>query len=315
MNRPNIFISVIVPVYNEENNIDQFLNRIKPILGKVSPDYEIIFSMDPSTDKTEEVISNHINKNSRIKLIKFSRRFGQPMATLAGIHHSEGEVVVVIDVDLQDPPELILKMIEKYNEGYEVIYAQRASRTGDKLLYKIIAKFWYKLMAKYSEVPIPPNTGDYRLISRRVVNKIKELKESHGFLRGMVAYVGFKTTSITFNRAPRLNGKGNYNPYFGSFRIGLNGLICYSNFLLNLSSTFGFFCAGMSFLIGITYIVMKFSGFPFPIGNPTIVCAILFLGGVQLISIGILGEYISRIYEEVKGRPKYIIDKMYGIEK
>jgi dolichol-phosphate mannosyltransferase len=167
---------------------------------------------------------------------------------------------------------------------------------------------------RIADPPIPPNTGDFRLMSRRVVDEINRLKECHGFLRGLVALVGFKQTALVFDRPPRHSGKGNYNRFLGSIRIGVNGIICFSSYLLTLSTTTGFFVAGGSFLAGIIYALMKLGGFPFSSGNPTIVILILFMGGIQLISVGILGEYIARIYEEVKQRPKFIVDAAIGFD-
>jgi dolichol-phosphate mannosyltransferase len=305
-------ISVVVPVYREEKNIPEFVKRIKAVLAPLSLDFEIIFAMDPSPDRTEEVILEQHKADPRMKLLKFSRRVGQPKATLAGMQYASGEAVVVIDVDLQDPPELIRSMLEKFREGYDVVYAQRMSRAGETLVKRVVSYLGYRLINKIAEVDIPPNTGDFRLMSRRVVNEVVKLKETHGFLRGMVAIVGFKQTSVLFERPARFSGVGNYNRFLGSLKIGVNGIVCFSNYLLALSSMMGFIIAGSSFLIGICYLIMKIKGFPFPIGNPTIVILVLFMGGVQLISVGILGEYIGRIYDEVKGRPKFILDRAVG---
>jgi glycosyltransferase involved in cell wall biosynthesis len=305
-------LSVVVPVYKEEGNLQEFLRRISEILGPITQQYEVIFCLDPSPDRTEEILLEHRAKDSRIKLLKFSRRFGQPMATLAGLQYSIGDAVVVMDVDLQDPPELVAEMVKKWKEGYDVVYAQRRTREGETAIKRMISWAGYKLINRVAEVEIPPNTGDFRLMSRRVVDEINRLKECHGFLRGMVALVGFNQTSILFDRPQRFSGRGNYNRFLGSLRIGLNGVVCFSSYLLSLSSQIGFVIAGLSFLIGFIYAVLKLLGFPFPLGNPTIVVLILFIGGIQLISVGILGEYIARIYEEVKGRPKFIVDRAYG---
>jgi len=313
--RKPVLISVVVPVYKEEGNIAEFLRQIVPILEKETADFELVFAMDPSPDGTESVLLKAREADPRIKLLNFSRRIGQPMATLAGLQFSSGDAVIVMDVDLQDPPELLLQMIARWREGYDVVMAQRRTREGETLLKRLVAYLGYKLINRIAEPPIPPNTGDFRLMSRRVVEEINRLKECHGFLRGLVALVGFKQTAVLFDRPPRFAGKGNYNRFFGSIRIGLNGLICFSTALLSLSSTAGFAIAGLSFLMGVLYGGMKLLGFPFPIGNPTIVILVLFMGGIQLISVGILGEYIARIYEEVKQRPKFILDKAIGFEE
>jgi dolichol-phosphate mannosyltransferase len=300
-------LSVVVPVYKEEKNVPEFLSRVLPILEGLTADFEVVFSMDPSSDRTEEVILDHAGREPRIKLLKFSRRFGQPMATLAGMAHARGDAVVVMDVDLQDPPELIREMVARFQEGFDVVYAQRRNRKGETLIKRVVANVGYRVINRIAEVNIPPNTGDFRLMSRRVVDEVVKLKESHGFLRGMVALVGFKQTSILFERPERFAGQGNYNRFLGSVRIGMNGVVCFSNYLLSLSTLFGFLVAGLSFLGGLGYLIAKFAGVEFPIGNPTIVLLVLFLGGVQLISIGILGEYIGRIYLETKQRPTYIV--------
>ncbi|MEO5969569.1 MAG: glycosyltransferase family 2 protein [Bdellovibrionia bacterium] len=305
-------ISIVVPVYREEDNVPEFLRRIVPILETITHNFEIIFSLDPSPDRTAQVIRAHHAKDSRIKLLEFSRRFGQPMATIAGLQFSSGKAVIAIDVDLQDPPELIIEMVKKWQEGFDVVYAQRTNRDGETLVKRVVSYLGYKLINKIANVTIPPNTGDFRLMSRRVVNEVLKLKESHGFLRGLVALVGFKQTAILFQRPARFAGQGNYNRFFGSLRIGLNGVVCFSSYLLTLSSTFGFITAGVSFFLGVVYAIMKLLNFPFPMGNPTIVILILFMGGVQLISVGILGEYISRIYDEVKQRPKFIVANQVG---
>jgi dolichol-phosphate mannosyltransferase len=310
----DVKISVIVPVYKEEGNIEEFLRRITPILADLTEAFEIIFALDPSPDQTEQKTLEARSNDSRIKLLKFSRRFGQPFATLAGLQYSSGDAVVVIDVDLQDPPELITTMVEKWREGYDVVYAQRRTREGETWIKKLVSEIGYKVINRIADVEIPKNTGDFRLMSRRVVDEINRLKECHGFLRGMVALVGFRQTSILFDRPSRFSGKGNYNRFLGSLRIGFNGIFCFSNYALTLSTLAGFVIALLSFLIGAVYTLLKLFGAPFPLGNPTIVILVLFLGGVQMIGIGILGEYIGRIYEEVRQRPRYIIDASHGFE-
>ena len=307
-------LSIIVPVYKEEGNIPEFLRRIREIVEPLTPDYELIFAMDPSPDRTEEVILEARARDERIKLLKFSRRVGQPMATLAGMQYSTGEAVIVMDVDLQDPPELVGEMMAKWREGYEVVLPQRRARVGEPWIKKLIAATWYKVLNKIADVRIPPNTGDFRLMSRRVVTELVKLKESHGFLRGMVAVVGFKQLTIPFDRPARFAGETNYNRFFGSLRIGFNGIFCFSTYALQLSTLLGFIIAGCSFLLMAIYLFYKFMGWTILWGNPTLVILISFLGGIQLISVGILGEYIGRIYEEVRGRPKFIVDRAEGFK-
>jgi glycosyltransferase involved in cell wall biosynthesis len=307
-------LSVIVPVYKEERNVPEFLRRVRPILQGCVKDFEIIFCLDPSPDKTQEVILQEREKDPAIKLLSFSRRFGQPMATLGGLSYARGDAVIVMDVDLQDPPELITEMVAQWKAGYDVVVAQRRTRTGEPLVKRILANVGYRVINKIANVEIPPNTGDFRLMSRRVVEEINRLKESHGFLRGMVAVVGFRQTLVPFDRPPRHAGETNYNRFFGSLRIGFNGIFCFSTYALALCTQMGFLIAGISFVVALVYLVMKLMGAPFPLGNPTIVILVLFMGGIQLISIGILGEYVGRIYEEVKQRPKFIVDRAVGFD-
>ena len=309
-----MLLSIVVPVYKEEKNVSEFLLRMRPILSGITEDYEIIFSLDPSPDRTEDVVLEHRARDARIKLLKFSRRFGQPMATLAGMEYSRGEAVIVMDVDLQDPPELVNELVAKWREGFDVVLPQRRQRTGEPWIKKMVAGTGYKVINRIADVKIPPNTGDFRLMARRVVLEVVKLKESHGFLRGMVAVVGFRQCIIPFDRPPRFAGETNYNRFFGSLRIGFNGIFCFSTYALTLSTQFGFAIAGLSALFALGYLVAKLCGFPFPVGNPTLVLIITFLGSIQLISVGILGEYIGRIYEEVRARPKFIVDRAEGFK-
>jgi len=310
-----MLLSIVVPVYREEKNIGEFLRRLRPILAGISEDYEIIFALDPSPDRTEEVILAERAMDPRVKLLKFSRRFGQPMATLGGMQYSTGDAVIVMDVDLQDPPELVVEMVAKWREGYDVVLPQRRRRTGEPWLKKLVAETGYAVINKIADVRIPPNTGDFRLMSRRVVNEVVRLKETHGFLRGLVAAVGFRQVLLPFDRPARFAGQTKYNRFLGSLRIGFNGIFCFSTYALTLSTQLGFLLALGSIFIALVYLVLKLAGFPFPLGNPTIVILVLLMGGVQLISVGILGEYIGRIYEEVRGRPKFIVDRAEGFKE
>jgi glycosyltransferase involved in cell wall biosynthesis len=303
-------LSIIVPVYKEEANIKPFLTRIEAVLNKTHFTYEIIFCLDPSPDKTEAVIQTEIQRNPDIKLMVFSRRFGQPAATMAGILYCGGENCIVIDVDLQDPPELIESMYQKLKEGYEVVYAKRRSRKGETLLKRVISVFGYKIISQLSDVKIPRDTGDFRIMTRRVIEELRALNESHGFLRGLVAYVGFKQAFVEYDRDERLNGAGNYNRFTGSLKIGLNGLISFSSRPLQLMSIVGAIVAGFSFLLGASYVLQKIIGVDLTPGLSTTILVVTFFSGIQLLSLGLMGEYIGRIYDEVKRRPMYIVDKI-----
>ncbi len=232
---------------------------------------------------------------------------------MAGIMLCKGESCVVIDVDLQDPPELIEPMYAKLAEGYEVVYAKRRSRKGETLIKRMVAFVGYKLIARLSEVQIPRNTGDFRIMTRRVIEELRSLNESHGFLRGLVAYVGFRQAFVEYDRDERFSGVGNYNRFTGSIKIGLNGLISFSSRPLQLMSVAGAAIAGLSFIIGAWYVVQKLIGMNLTPGLSTTVLVVTFFSGVQLLSLGLIGEYIGRIYDEVKRRPMFIVDKI--IEK
>ena len=307
-------ISVVVPVHDENENIKPFLQRTEKILNSIGKTYEIIFSLDPSSDNTEKIILEEIEKNKNIKLLVFSRRFGQPAATIAGILNCKGSYCVVIDVDLQDPPEIIEQLYKKIIAGYEVVYAKRKDRKGETIFKKIISSFGYFLINKLSDIRIPKDTGDYRIISRKVINHLKELNESHGFLRGMVAFVGFKQTFIEYDRDHRRAGKSKYNKFLGSLKIGFNGLIGFSSRPLFLMSLAGFIIALLSFFLGLWYFFQKILGINLTLGLTTTVILISFFAGVQLLGLGLLGEYVGRIYDEVKKRPKYILDKKINFD-
>ena len=305
--RPDV--SIVVPVYKEEKNIQPFLDRVEKVLASMKVDYEILFCLDPSPDRTEEVIAGEINRNPNIKLIVFSRRFGQPAATMAGILTCNGKACAVIDVDLQDPPELISDMYAKLKDGYEVVYAKRSSRKGETIPKRMVAGVGYYVINKLSDVQLPRDTGDFRIMSRRVIEDLRKLNETHGFLRGLVAYIGYKQTAIEYDRDERLHGRGHYNRFFGSLRIGLNGLISFSSRPLQMMSIAGGILAGFSFLLGAWYVFQKLVGFDLTPGLSTTVLVVTFFAGVQLLCLGLMGEYVGRIYDEVKRRPMYIIDK------
>jgi len=315
MPQTGVDISVVVPVYMEEASIRPFLERTQAVLERMGLRHEIIFAMDPGTDQTEAVIREAIACNPNIRLLTFSRRFGQPAATMAGLFHCTGQACVVIDVDLQDPPEAIEPMYAKLGEGYEVVYAVRRSRAGETRIKRLVAHVGYLAINRLSEVEIPRNAGDFRVMTRRVIEALRAMPESHGFLRGLVAHVGFRQTAITYDRDERLAGQGKYNRWTGSIKIGLNGIISFSSRPLQLMSITGFLLAGLSFLIGAWYVFQRLVGMPLTAGLPTTVLVVTFFSGVQLLSLGLIGEYIGRIYDEVKRRPLYIIDKKFNFDE
>lgn len=308
-------ISVVVPVYREEDNIVPFLRRLEPVLEAIGP-YEVLFCLDPSPDRTEEVIRREMERNPNIGLLTFSRRFGQPSATMAGVLNCAGETCAVIDVDLQDPPELLGELYAKCREGYDVVYAKRRTRRGETWAKLVVSSIGYKVINAIADVPIPRDTGDFRIMTRRVVEELRRLPERHGFLRGLVAFVGFRQSFVEYDRDERAHGQGNYNRFLGSLRIGLNGVIGFSTYPLSLMLWGGLLTACVSAVLALAITMVKLLGLAeYPMGIPTITVLVLFMGGVQLASIGVLGEYIGRIYEEVRQRPRYIVDRAVNLRR
>jgi dolichol-phosphate mannosyltransferase len=305
-------ISVVIPCLNEERNVRPLYDRLARTLEGAGVDHEIIFSLDPCTDRTEDVVRELRIEDPRVKLLRLSRRFGQPAATMAGLRMSSGAACVVIDCDLQDPPELIAEMIERWREGFDVVYAQRRSRAGETLPKRAVAAVGYRVIRRVAEVDIPANTGDFRLMSRRVVDEVLRLNETHGFLRGLVALVGFPQTSVLYDRDARTNGQGKYNRFTGSLRIGVNGLVGFSRYPLQVITWVGLSAFAFATLLGLTYLCLKLAGVNIVWGNPTLVMVISFFSGLQLLSLGVMGEYVGRIYDEVKRRPLFIVERMEG---
>ena len=310
----SVVVSIVVPVYNEEQSLQTFLSTLREVLDDVTAEYEIIFSADPCTDRTIDILKAEHARDPRVKLLLFSRRFGQPAATMGGLSVSQGEAVIVIDCDLQDPPALIPDMLRLWRSGYKVVIPQRRTREGEHFIKRMVAFSGYWLINKVAIVPIPRNTGDFRLLDRRVVDELVKLNESHGFLRGLTSIVGFKTYLLPFDRSARVAGNGKYNRLTGSLRIGFNGIVAFSDYLLNLMVTAGFTLAALSMALIVVVAALKYAGiFAFTTGLATVAILMLFLGGIQLLAMGVLGSYIGRIYDETKRRPKFIIDEAVGI--
>jgi dolichol-phosphate mannosyltransferase len=308
-------LSVVIPAYNEEENVERAYERLAGVLdGLDELDWELIYSVDPSTDRTEELVLELRDHDPRVKMLRFSRRFGQPAATLAGLEYSSGDAVVVIDCDLQDPPELIPQLVERWREGFDVVYAQRRTRAGETLPKRIVAYLGYRVIGRIAEVEIPRNTGDFRLLSRRVVDNVVALKEGHGYLRGLVGLVGFKQTSVPYDRDPRTAGRSKYNRTYGSILIGLNGVVGFSRYPLQLISIAGVISALFAFALAIAYGALKLAGAAFPLGNPTVVIVVSFFSGLQMLSLGVIGEYVGRIYDEARQRPKFIVESSHGFD-
>jgi len=310
----DIFISIVVPMFNESENIGILYERLTMVLANLNRTYEVICVNDGSRDDTLQKMIKINQMNPRFKIIDLSRNFGKEIALSAGLDYASGEVVVPIDADLQDPPELIYEMIEKWNEGYDVVYAVRTQRDGESWFKKSTAALFYKIIGKISPIDIPGNTGDFRLMSRQAVDAIKELRETHRFMKGLFGWIGFRQAAIMYNRDARYAGKTKWN-YGKLWNLALEGITSFSYMPLQWSMYFGFFVAFNAFLYGI-YMTIRtlLYGNPVP-GYPSLMVMVLFLGGVQLFTIGIIGEYIGRIYTESKHRPLYFVRESRGFNE
>lgn len=304
------FLSIVVPCYNEEDVIEIFLNKMFSVLAYINEDFEIVFVNDGSRDATLAVLKEKSQKYDNVRVINLSRNFGKEAALTAGLDASKGEVVVPIDVDLQDPPELILDFIKKYEEGYDVVIGKRVDRTSDSFAKRISAEFFYKIHNKISDIEIPHNVGDYRLMSRRVVEELKKLPESQRFMKGLFAWLGFKTAVVEYKRDARIAGDSSFNGW-KLWNFALDGITSFSTAPLRVWLYVGLVLAFISFIYG-SWIILKtlIFGVDSP-GYASIITVVLFLGGIQLMGIGILGEYIGRIYVESKNRPIYIVENEY----
>ncbi len=307
-------ISIVVPIWNDAESLETFIGQIIPILRGLDVNYEVIFCVDPSSDGTEAQVEFLCRKNTNIKSIFFSTRVGQAEATMAGLRHSVGDAVIVIDVDLQDPVELIPDLIRLWNNGYSVVIPRRISRKGEPLSKRATAALGYFVLNKFGKYKIPQNTGDFRIMDRKIVTSILCLTESHVFLRGLCAIVEQNPMFVDFHRPPRAQGKTKYNKWFGGLRTGLNGIVSYSTALLDTIIIVGFIFAFISFILGIKYVIYKLIGYYIPPGNTQLFALVTFLGGMQLIAVGFIGLYVARIYEETKKRPRWFIAKSIGIK-
>ena len=301
-----ITYSIIAPIFNEKDNIPELHRRISEVMKSTGQTWELVLVDDGSTDGSTDMIRELAKKDKHIRPVIFARNFGHQIAITAGWDYARGDAVVVIDADLQDPPELILEMAKKWQEGYEVVYAVRAEREGESWFKLWTASLFYRLIYRITDVKIPLDTGDFRLMDRKVVNVLKSMRERHRFPRGMSAWVGFKQIGVDYKRAARVAGETKY-PFRKMFRLALNAITGFSYFPLQVATYIGFFSAGIAAIAIPIVVYMRMTGSQAFFGQATTLIAVLFLGGVQLISLGILGEYIGRLYDEAKGRPLYIV--------
>ena len=301
-----ITYSIVAPIYNELENIPELYRRIKEVMDSTGETWELILVDDGSSDGSTEVICALAKEDKRVRPVIFARNFGHQIAITAGWDYARGAAVVIIDADLQDPPELILEMAKKWKEGYEVVYAVRAEREGESLFKLWTASLFYRIIYRITDVKIPLDTGDFRLMDRKVVDVLKQMRERHRFPRGMSAWVGFKQIGVDYKRAARVAGETKY-PFRKMFRLALNAITSFSYFPLQVATFFGFASAGIAIIAIPPVVYLRMTGSQAFFGQATTLIAVLFLGGVQLISLGVLGEYIGRLYDEAKGRPLYIV--------
>jgi glycosyltransferase involved in cell wall biosynthesis len=306
-------VSIVVPVYNEEENLDVLFTRLLTVLDALGTSYEIVCVNDGSRDNTLKGLIAYHDRYPRIKVVNLSRNFGKDIALTAGIDHARGMAVIPIDADLQDPPELIAEMVNKWREGYDVVYASRRVRLGESWFKRFTAGSFYRVMNRLSNFPIPPNTGDFRLLDRRVVESIQKMPERNRFMKGLFAWVGYKQTAILFDREPRYQGQTKWN-YWKLWNFALDGITSFSLVPLKVWTYVGLSIAFPSLLYAI-YLIVRTIVFGIDVpGYASIMVSVLFLGGIQLLTLGIIGEYIGRVYEEVKGRPLYLVRDRYGFD-
>ncbi len=298
-------LSVVIPAYNEEANIGPMVRRLTEVLEPVVEGLEIIFVDDGSTDGTWEAVAGQAEGDPRVHGVRFARNFGHQAALTAGVDAARGAAVVIIDADLQDPPEVIPEMVDRWREGYEVVYAQREEREGETWFKKATARWFYRLLSRITSVEIPVDTGDFRLMGPKALAAFRALGERNRFIRGMVAWLGFPQIAVRYRRKPRAAGETKY-PLRKMIRLALDGIVGFSYLPLRLATLLGFAVSALAFVYILVVIGLKIAGINWP-GYTSLMASILFLGGVQLIMIGILGEYIGRIFDEVKRRPLYLV--------
>lgn len=306
-------ISIVVPMYNEEAVFHTLFRELEETLSQLDVTYEIICVDDGSKDKTRELLMAKTQQDPRVKAVILSRNFGKEAAMTAAIDYATGDAVIPIDADLQDPPELIGQMIEKWREGFDVVYAKRVSRATDTPMKRSTAGLFYRVFNMLSEIPIPENVGDYRLMDRRVVDAIKLLPEKDRFMKGLFCWPGFSNTAIEFERPERAEGETKFN-YWKLWNFAINGITSFSSFPVRLGVYLGLIVSAVAFVYGVIIMVKTlFTGVEVP-GYASMMVVMLFIGGIQLFFLGLLGEYIGRIYKEVKNRPIYMVDRALGFD-
>ncbi|SIR45169.1 Glycosyltransferase involved in cell wall bisynthesis [Aromatoleum tolulyticum] len=301
-------LSIVIPAFNEADVLPEFQRRLTAVTTALPLECEIVYVNDGSTDGTPSVLRALRQRDDRIAIIELSRNFGKDLAMTAGIDHARGDAVVVIDADLQDPPELIPELVRGWQEGYDVVYAQRTERNGESLAKKLTARLFYRVIGKLAHFHIPRDTGDFRLLSRRAVEALGRLREQHRFMKGLFAWIGYPQKAVPYRRAPRHSGRSKWN-YWKLWNFALEGITSFSTAPLKAATYIGALTAAFAFMYG-AYIIVSTLRFGNAVaGYPSLMTVILFLGGIQLAALGVIGEYLARLFDEAKGRPLYLVSE------
>lgn len=307
-NRKGTVLTVVIPLFNEEAIFPELLKRLKKSVDSITDNYHLLFVNDGSVDRTLDLLKSNAAQDQHVKYISFSRNFGHQNAIMAGITHAKGDAIVIIDGDLQDPPEIIPALYNRYKEGFHVVYAKRASRKGESFFKKFTAKFFYRSLKKITSIEIPLDTGDFRIISKEVAECLKEMEEKNKFLRGQISWLGFKQTFIEYDRDERQKGETKFT-IKKMLKFAFDGITSFSNFPLQIASFLGFFFSIVAFIVIVYAVYSKYILHQVVTGWTSIMISTLFLGGIQLLCIGIIGEYISRIATDVKKRPSFVVEE------
>ena len=307
--------SIIAPVYNEEGNLRELYAQMKQTLDPTGETWELVLVNDGSRDRSLEIMQTLRQQDPRVKIVDFAKNFGHQLAVTAGLDYAQGDAVVIIDADLQDPPAVILRMIKQWKQGYQVVYAVRSERKGESWFKEFTAKAFYRLIYRITDVDIPLDTGDFRLMDRKVVDTLKTMRERHRFIRGMTSWVGFKQTGVEYVREERFAGETHY-PFKKMLKFALDAITGFSYLPLQIATYAGFAIAALSAVAALAVIYARlFLESKAFLGQATTLVVVLFLGGIQLITLGVIGEYLGRIYDEVRGRPLYIVSRASGFEE
>ncbi len=306
--------SIVVPIFNEEESLDELFRRLSDLMARLDGETEILLVDDGSTDRSYPMMVDISSQDTRFRVVQLSRNFGHQIAITAGLDYAAGNAVIVMDADLQDPPEVILEMIRRWREGYEVVYAVRNDRRGESRFKTMSASFFYRSVTRLTDVEAPAEVGDFRLVDRKALDAFRSMRENNRYVRGMFSWIGFNQTGVPYTREERYAGKTKY-PFRKMLNFAVDAIVSFSNFPLRIALTLGFLLAGLAFVGGTLAVIAKLSGnFTVP-GWASLVVAVSFLGGIQLMILGVMGEYVARIYDEVKNRPLYFVRTVHGFSK